>query len=353
MERKLIISDLISQQDAEIIEDPYRFLGLPEDAPLADVRRTYIGLAKIYHPDLVNPSFEVQHLKEVYTPQDFSSLEEEIISNLDSDQDSLFETITQALSIPEREFEAKPGRREEALRAIRSVAHQKMIVLNRAYEEIKSRYSPRERNALVGYDFETYYNWDERYDNQRVYLEGRGEVTIYPNNYEYWVKGAYLSFDYGPVQDHPWYDWLLRHAVVVKHLFVYMEIQEGRRQISRVLLEPFFECFNLGKAQQELFLDLLVKGKSTKDIMEEMEILSESKLPYVSPEEKNKWLYSLKFRRHTNEMRTLSTEPDWSDNPIKLKLDSGKLTLQEYGETVFSEADYILLSTLAYGPMIT
>ncbi|MBU2051841.1 hypothetical protein KKH13_01390, partial [Patescibacteria group bacterium] len=67
-----------------------------------------------------------------------------------------------------------------------------------------------------------------------------------------------------------------------------------------------------------------------------------------------KWLYSLKFRRHVNEMQALDTEPSWHEsNPIEMRWEDGKLILKEYTETIFSEADVMLLSTLAYGPMLS
>ena len=102
-----------------------------------------------------------------------------------------------------------------------------MVLINRAYEEIKSRHNPTEWNRLFGYNFEPVFNEHEKEWDKAVELEGRGKLTIYPNHFEYWVAGPYLQFDYGPDDDHPWSDWDYRYAVVLKHLFAYMEIQEG------------------------------------------------------------------------------------------------------------------------------
>ena len=64
------------------------------------------------------------------------------------------------------------------------------------------------------------------------------------------------------------------------------------------------------------------------------------------------FLYLLKFGRHINEMISLSTEPTWSYDSIQMLFDNGKMILKAYTETMFSEADVMLLSTLAYGPML-
>lgn len=351
MERRLEISDIATQQGADIKENPYRFLYLPEDASVADARRAYIGLSKTYHPDLVNPRFDAQQFGKLYSQQDFESIDEKIASALGVNQELLFETISESLTASALETDKKEGEKKaQALDAIRAAAHEKMIILNRAYEEIKLRFSPKEWNTLAGYDFEKYYDYEEGgYDNRRVNLEGKGELDIYPNHYEHWVSGTYLSFDYGPIPDHPWYDWILRHSVAIKHMFVYMELQEGRDKISRVLLEPFFDNFQLNDQRQELFMELLIAREPTEEIMKKMDIPDDYG---ISAHEFDKWYYPNRFRRHTNEMKTLLTEPTRIYNQVELRLEDGKLILKEYGETVFSEADFVLFSTLAYGPMI-
>ena len=88
--KKLELSDLATKQETEIIKNPYQFLNLPQDAPLEDVRRSYISLAHKYHPDLVNPNnFDPQKLRELYSSRDvkFAELDyslDEIVKIMDN-----------------------------------------------------------------------------------------------------------------------------------------------------------------------------------------------------------------------------------------------------------------------------
>lgn len=350
-ERPLELSDFASELNREILANPYKFLGLPETASIADVRQGYIKTSRRYHPDMINPTFDSRDLNAKYTAADFASLEESIVKALGVKQEDVFRRINEIVSAVENQDSREQERRAKALKAIQAAAHEKMVQLNTAYGVIKARSNPKYWNSPVGYEHVKQYNPHEKAFEQEIKLEANAELTLYPDSYEYWVPGAYLSYDMGPIPDHPWYDDEFRYATVVKHLFVYKELSDGRQQISRVLLEPFFKNFALNEAQQEVFVRLLLTHEGSEEIMQALGIENERN---INIKDKDKWLYLLKFRRHVNEMLTLSTEPSWhEDNPIKMRWEDGKLILKEYTETIFSEADVMLLSTLAYGPMLT
>lgn len=351
-ERPLELSDFASQLNREILANPYKFLGLSETASIADVRQTYINMSRRYHPDMIHPTFDSRDLKAKYTAADFASLEELITKALGVKQEDVFQKINEIVSAVESQDPREKERRAKALKAIQAAAHEKMVQLNTAYEMIKARSNPNYWNSPVGYEHVKQYNPHEKSFEQEIKLEANAELTLYPDSYEYWVPGAYLSYDFGPVPDHPWCDDEFRYATVVKHLFVYKELSESRQQISRVLLEPFFKNFELDEAQQETFVRLLLAHEGSEEIMQELGINRGT--AGDTKDERDKELYSLKFRRHVNEMLTLDTEPTWhEDNPIEMRWEDGKLILKEYTETIFSEADVMLLSTLAYGPMLT
>jgi len=348
-ERPLELSDFASELNREILANPYKFLGLPKTASIADVRQIYIKTSRRYHPDMIDPRFDSRDLKARYAAADFASLEESIVNALGVKQEDVFQKINEIVAAVESQDPKEQKRRAMALKAIQAAAHEKMVQLNTAYEAIKAHSDPRHWNAPVGYEHVKQYNPKEKAFEQEIKLEANAELTLYPDSYEYWVPGAYLSYDWGPIPDHEWYEEeIFRCSTVVKHLFVYKELQEGRQQISPVLLETFFKNFELDEAQQETFCQLLVAQKTAEETMEAMGIEGGK-----SSEDPGKWLYALKFRRHVNEMLTLSTEPTYHRSPIKMRWEDGKLILKEYTETIFSEADVMLLSTLAYGPMLT
>lgn len=293
-ERPLTLSDITSEEHKDASYNPYATLGVPENATIADVRVAYISKARLYHPDMIDP---------------LSSIE------------------------------------------ARLAAHEKMVQLNFAYEMIHTKYSRKEWNTVAGYSFTTVYNEKEGHDNQEIKLEGDAEVIIYPNSWEYWVPGAYLLYDLGPPDDHPWYPDSFRHATVVKHLFIYKELQEGKQPVNPALLKSFFDTFTLNNTQRELFNKLLAPYESSTYIMSALGIQHDKDVPWG--EIVNNWYYSNRFRRHTNEMLTLETEPDRSYHPIRMVTDENQLILEDYTKTILTEPDIMLLSTLAYGPLLT
>ncbi len=334
-QRRLEISDIAVVQEVEIIKNPYQFLNLAQDSSPEQVRRSYIRLAKKYHPNLVHPKFDANNISELYNQKDIEP------TNLPHP----IAELTKIWQDPR----TKPEKRRNILEGIRLMAHRRMVLLNRAYEEIKSRYAPTEWNKLFGYDFKKVFNEDEKEFNKVVTLEGEGKVTVYPNNLEYWVAGPYLEFDYGPDDDHPWIDWDYRHAIVLNHLFAHIEIEEGKK-VNKILLEPLFNCFELDNEQSRDLIDMLSSSENTKSIMKRVGIPNEQEVK--SKDGGDGWLKSLKFRRCINEILTLCPEPDWNDVGISWELKDNKLRLEDYSQTNFSEADYILFLTLAYGPLL-
>jgi len=348
-EQPLGLSDLASELNQEILANPYKFLGLSDTATIAEVRQTYIQTSRRYHPDMINPSFDSRDLNNRYTAADFVSLPGLMADGLGSKQEDLFQKINEAVAAVASQDPKDQITRAIALKAIQAAAHEKMVRLNTAYEAIKARSDPRRWNALVGYEHVKQYNPLEKAFEQEIKLEANAKLTLYPNSYQYWVPGVYLSYDWGTIPDHEWYDEeIFRECTVVKHLFVYKELSDGRQQISSVLLDPFFKNFGLNQGQQELFISLLLAHEGAEGIMKALGIRER-----VDSEDEGKWLYALKFRRHVNEMLTLDTEPTWQEEkPTEMRWEDGKLILKNYTETIFSEADVMLLSTLAYGPML-
>jgi curved DNA-binding protein CbpA len=323
--RPLTLSDLAPEQDNEIKNNPYRFLNLPEGAPFTDVRRSYIILAKTYHPDLVNPKLNQSYLLNSYGVDTSDSLER-----------------------------------------IRTDAYQKMVLINRAYAEIKNRTEPQQIHSINGYDANTKYNSHEKSYQQNIQLEGNGEINVYPSAYEYWVAGPYICFDYGSDNRTGEIDYL--HELCLKHLFAHLELKQGRFP-AQVLLDPFIDCFKLDtKRVNDLFALFQTKAE-TGDYFKKLNISNLVKDLNLEAQRGN---FESQFIRHINEILYLSRSSvandflDYYEDDVSATVEeNGEMVLQVdttdligfqaiYGsrQTIFTEADNMLFTTLAYGPLL-
>src|SRR3989344_1842431 len=351
-ERRLDISDLATEQETEISQNPYKFLNLPSDATPEDARRSYIRLAKLYHPDMINPSLQTGELLKLYGRGDVKG---------DASGYSFDEIIAYLKKPPTDDAKLDAEQRNKILEDIRAAAHKKMILFNRAYQEIKSRYQPREWNQLFGYDFlevqdvahETIggLHFVVQHNSgvpwRRVNLEGRGELNIYPNHSEYWVSGPYLSFDWARDPDHSWCDEDYQGSLNLRHMFAHLEMRDGK-QVNPSLLAPFFDCFSLSRDQGNLFLDMLNDHKTTKQIMQRLNVSRDIK----PDKDRDKWIYAIRFEKQLNDITTLDPWGEKDDSPTIELIDNG-LRLEGETQTNFSEADYMLFVTLAYGPLLS
>lgn len=350
--RPLTISDLAVAQEAEIIKNPYQFLNLPENIPFANVRRAFIGLAKTYHPDLWNPrTLGLPQVEQAFSVKDLSSHGVSLKSIK-----KLIEDLSSADSEEDKKELERLEQKARTLETLQQMAHEKMVLLNRAYQEIKSRISPSEWKTLAGYDLKTVYEDDGRVSHKMIELEGYGEIYIFPNHEKWWVAGPNLSFDWGPPPYHPWYEDEFRHQINLKHLFAHFEFEKGQ-QPNRALLEPFFDCFRIDEAKAEQLIYMLVQGENRPAaIMESLNIHQLVEVHTSTVDERH--LYLLRFTRQLNEIINLSRSVDGLGCPgeeekIEAQItDDGRLILKESQETVFSETDYILFLTLAYGPLL-
>ncbi len=255
----------------------------------------------------------------------------------------------------------------DILSCIRTMSHKRMITLNSAYAHIKALYDPQEWKKLFGYEVKTVFNEREGFDNKEIFLEGDGEVTVYPNHYEYFSAGPYLHFDYGVDPDHPWTEPYHRAGMSLKHIFANKELREGKK-ITPALLSQLFDCFQLDAKKRDVILGALNDGGTSEDVMKVVGIPTDNELneKYRGPKTGKlfeTWQYGLRLRRQLNEITTLNSEPSWHEDAfslfgcentgyITMEMNGDKMTLNGYDQSNFSEADYTLFLTLAYGPML-
>lgn len=347
--RRLSISDFAPAQERQIRENPYGILGVLPDSSFPQIRMAYIGLSRKYLADLINPvlpSLSIGQVRRSFSPEECLAVAEDLRRALSDAPDN---TLLADLF---REQE----RLAQALLSIRALAHERMVLINRAYEEIKARVGKKEFMTIAGYTAATCHDKVEGSDYQLIEMEGHGQIHIYPDHYEYWVAGPYLLFDWGPPPEHPCYEDDYRQAIPIKHLFAHMEIEKGQEP-SPILLEPFFDCFKLNRRQQGLYLKLVGKREPTRLIMKALGISEPEKT-------KTEDLMPTRFERQTNQLLNLNPHEDgtlsspwsyldFSEYGFKAKItEDERLSLRGYRETVFSETDLILLQTLAYGTLL-
>ena len=308
----------------------------------------YIGESKKYLRDLINPrlpSLTAGQLSRSFSP-------EEIKANLADISQALAASPVDAQLA---EIEKDEKRRLQVLETIRAMAHERMVALNRAYQEIRNLIGPKKATIIAGYDSRTVFNQKEQAYEQWIELEGHGEISIYDKPFEYSVAGPYLSFDWGPtIETHKTED-DFRLCIPLKLLFIHLEMERGEKP-SAVLLQDFFDCFSLTEDQQKCFREIL-SHKTTPQIMQSLQIPA---LGNIDLKDRNTRLRSLHFERQTNQLKTLNLFDNggWPEYGLseygftaKVTKDN-KLVLTGYKETVFSEADFILMQTLAYGPLL-
>lgn len=336
--RPLEISDLATLQEQEIRQNPWRFLNLTEGASLIDARRAFVGLTKIYHPDLINPKTNPSNLR-TYSQDDLirAGVSENVIN-----------TIRVASQMPTDESPRTADQQRQYLETIRALAHQKMVLINRAYEEIKRRANPADRKSIAGYDLRQRYSVREQTSFDEIGIEGHGIVTIYQTNYKYWVTGPYLSFDWGEPIDHEWgtYDEDWRHQVNLRHLFAHIALQQGH-ELGQVLLQPFAYCFHLDDTRLITLMDLLKAGNSADEIYVALQV---DEIPTVSTEAD---VRAVRMIRQLNEIICLDRVLSEEDARVQMQMtEDGKLILKDRTESIFPETDVMLFTTLAYGPLL-
>ena len=337
--RPLEISDLATLQEKEIRKNPWRFLNLTEGASLTDARRAFIGVTKIYHPDLFNPRTDPANLKKSYSQDDLirAGLSKNIIN-----------TIREASQTPTNESFMVADQRRQYLEKIRALAHERMVLINRAYEEIKRRANPADRKSIAGYDPRQRYSTQEQSYVDEIGIEGHGKVTIYTASSDYWVAGPYLSFDWGQPIGHEWdiYDDEWRHVLNLKHLFAHVALQKGHKP-SQVLLQPFADCFHLDEVRLIRLMDLLKEENRADEIYAALKV---DEIPAIPTEA---YVRKLRMIRQLNEIICL--DPVLSEEYARVQMqmtEDGTLILKDRTESIFPEPDVMLFATLAYGPLL-
>lgn len=178
-----------SGSEADIIENPFKYLNLPEDATFSQTHSAWITLSKIWYPDMIYPEDEQQR-NMIFGTRDFSldgEMSESWFEDLQKlvpppilDKKSL-ESLTNAeraeYLVRHEEYREKKQRYEGIKAEMREYATTKMQIINNAYEETKKRFSQEEVDSFAGFSWQTESLHQGRYGTYNTLkMEGHGEI---------------------------------------------------------------------------------------------------------------------------------------------------------------------------------
>lgn len=292
-----VTSTIPTGEEAEIAENPFKFLHLPEDATYGQTRAAWIRLSKAYFPDLMYPE----------NPEQFNRIFGRSEFPIEGkDYDSWLEE-TQGLMPPERlraeELEKLSPKKQEEYRIkheayrekeleyekvkseMRSRATEKMRIINKAYGEAKKRFSDVETESFAGFIWEKgkrtsefvkqFYDMDG-FDYDGLYLEGEGQIR---RDMGEWALNnfVYLTFDYGDIYlgDNDY-----RQSIHLKPFFAWTELILGK-ELCPTLLEDVVDTFKLNDDQSEQLRLMIMNNERPEFIMDAFSI-SEKNLEHYT-----------------------------------------------------------------------
>lgn len=279
----LVVSSAVPQgEEAEIAENPFRFLGLPQDATFGQTRAAWIRLSRMWFPDLMAPENSEQYRrifgieKFVIGETDYDSWLEKILKL--TPPKVLSASDLEKLGIQEQEeyrqkheaYRAKENEYERVKTEMRLRATRKMQIINKAYGEAKKRFKDTEEGTFAGFSWEkgvqkshflkTLMGIDGLEYNV-LNLEGDGEVR---RDFGRFARNSfpYLAFDFGDVYlaDNDY-----RQGIYLRPFFVWTELVQGR-ELSLTLLDDTVDTYKLSddKAEQ---LRLMVMNREEPEFV--------------------------------------------------------------------------------------
>ena len=311
-----VLSQILDGVDAEIEENPWKFLHIPEDADAGYVRAARIRLSQLWHPDTMDPR-NPEKLESVFkfSPFDFPLKGFTYVDWLQELRDFEPKTLDEAMeqaqwlgsqvsaetlasmdpSDKERYMTLHQKRQEleEKVQIIRQVmvikAIEKMTTINKAVQIANKKLGVKQ-STFAGYDWQETVQlpWTSPVNDEldqwvrklatQVYsdlpLEGNGVVRKEEGNprlgrpLEVEMQQPALTFYFGDTYFmEPGY----RQSLDLRAFFAWMEIRMDN-ELAPSLLDGVVEMYSLNHHQRERFRLMLMNGESPDFIMKVLEI---------------------------------------------------------------------------------
>ncbi len=386
-----VSSAILDGIDTEIEKNPFKFLNLPDNAPLVQVRTAYLRLANVWHPDLVDehnpeklkwffgdyPTFLskgdtldswAKRMKSLLRPE---VLHADNLSELSTEEQTEYYKNHKAYEIVDNE--RKKVREEMIARA-----HEKMTIINKAYKAALNFFSQSERETSAGFnwmEFEQEHipsriygkidfleklkegyesKFIEKYDV--LHLEGDGE--IHKNIGEggefgyISIKEPRLNFDYG---ERYMMEKGYNQSVELRPFFAWMELRQNK-ELSPLLLTDIVKECNLNENQAEQLRLMLMNNESIDFMLDTLKVSKDNKWSLINSAD-----IILNGPTFTHQVGPR----DWMDYALGVQLTPEGRMMFSYMEQStpifggtwpakahFTPTDMKIMQAIAYGPVL-
>ncbi len=287
--RLLVVSSAVpSGEDAEIVKNPFKYLGLPEDATFGQTRAAWIRLSKMWYPDMMVPENSEQYQRIfgierfVIEGTNYNSWLEKILKS--TPPEVLNVTEVEKLSPKGQDeyrqkhetYRAKEGEYEKVKAEMRLRATQKMQIINKAYAEARKRFSDAEEETFAGFEWisgkrdsplaAVYPNFTGFLYNA-LNLEGPGQVRRDTGRYAL-DSFPYLAFDFGEIYLE---DTDYRQSVRLKSFFAWTELVRGQ-ELSPNLLDDIVSKYKLSHDKSEQLRLMIMNREEPEFVADALQI---------------------------------------------------------------------------------
>lgn len=361
-----VVSTVPYGEDAEIAENPCKFLYLPEGATLAQIRDAYIRLSKKWFPDLIYPENDEQR-ERIFGKQppleredfkvwlkewiDLQPLDAKKLEKLSPDEQEDYRKKHQAYREKEIEYERVKAE-------MRRRATIKMQILNKAYAAAKRRFSKQEIESFAGFEWrqETLHGLGWRnFNYDKLDLEGDGQLRKDTGK---WAldNRVYLAFDDGDAffVDNG-YDY--RQFLYLRPFFAWTELRQGKG-LCPTLLDDITKAYKLGDDQAEQLRIMILNHEEPEFITAALNITEHNELLNFLDDVYDGPTYSHLISVEDEICYPLGVEFT-PDERMILKYNAQEIqgTLRIDGninkqEAQFSRLDVQIMRAIAYGPLL-
>ena len=397
-----VSSAVLEGKDAEIEKNPFKYLNLPDNATLGQVRAAYFRLANVWHPDRVDER-NPEKLKWFFGDYPtFLSKEDTLDSWVKRMGSLLRPEVLQAAELSKlstgeqteyyknhKAYEIVDSERKKVKKEMIARAHEKMTIINKAYRAALTFFSESERKTSAGFgwiEFEKEnvpsrkyggyafasalasrfpalegiltedhdeYTITEKYD--LLQLEGDGELhknIRYDDSEVLLDTEPRLNFDYGEryiLEDG------YNQSIELRPFFAWMELRQ-KKELSPLLLTDIVKECKLNESQAEQ-LRLMLMNRETIDFM-----LDTLKIP-----KDDEWLFRYPAYRILNgpTFTHQTGVRDWVDYALGVELTpKGGMILSYMKQSTpifggslpatahFTPTDMKTMQAIAYGPLL-
>ena len=363
-----VVSNVLSGEDAEIAENPFKFLNLPDDVTFTQTRDAYIRLSRKWFPDLIYPEDKEQYERIFGSEPNIAKIDFEVWLEEGRSLQFLSANELGELSQSEQEeyrrkhevYLEKEEKYERVKTEMRRRATIKMQILNKAFAEAKKRFSTQEVESFGGFE------WTKEklrslggivfVEYEALRLEGLGQLRKYTGRRAV-NNSVFLDFDFG--DKYLEYEYDFRQCLTLKAFFAWMEFRQGLG-LCPALLDDISKTYGLGDDRTEQLRMMILNHEEPEFILvalgiptsgvDHYNLLHFLSMVYDGP------TYSHQVGPRDYISHSLGVEFTSSgDMVLKYESQESESSFWEGGQErvdQFGKADLQVMRAVAYGPLL-